>query len=1085
MKKTFITCLALLAISLCLFVSCSAENTAVNEMNDVAYVTFGRDSRDFSASYEVQSYDDLYWFYTAKKADNYGTTGATTGAAVNKDGETINKGVGTKTVGPFSQGKWTFTLSAYADLNEDKTPKTETCVYKSEEISVTLNGGETKAIPVTVLPAGDKGTIQFKDAYFQYKDGGKEASKFMIRAVGNKGTTYVLSNDPDYTTVGEREQKIDITLTKDGDNYNLLFLNDNGSTSDSIVTPVGYYTCTAYAYLDSYTSPMATSTFGLGVYGNVTTVVSGSLLENPDSKVSFYVAASDIKTFSGNNENKTVEVNVAPVSGNSTIVDFSKAKNIYNNATYAVNVEALSANAANDAFQISNITEKGKETLGSVKLSLTQIEDGEAKDVKEFGSGTDEYVTVSTYIGTGLTGDISVVYNGTGDDPVFNGEGLGYNSETGFITFKTNHFSEFFIVRDGNVKNENQKRYYYSLQQAITNAYTNDSLKLLKDIEMTKEDSSVVYTVVNNGKTEERYGLLLDKDVSIDLNEQTLTLYDRAYVSEKGNIIISNGKIKSSNRGFVVEGGSLELCKINLTTDQKWGDAIFISEHSKNGTVTINNSTINAYDYAISTNASAPNVSENITIIINNSTISAGEIENNRYEDATGLLFNVQGNVQITDSEISGTRQGVILRGGNTVISNSTISSGSYTDYKNDGIKETDYTKNNWLTGNAVPLAALVIGNRTPNSYKYPTTVTLDNVTLKTGEKAVRKAMYVYQESDDYPVTVLGSLSTDSERTINVIDGKENKAIVFPEAKIGDKYYNKFADAVLAAQQATNEDNKVVDVLKDKITVGTHSIEINGSVIINGNGADFYQVDGEQDVSVFTYNNNKGVVSKEQNVNIIINNAKNLRVWGNGSLIADNQKVKISLNNCSWDLSSKGFENVDNIGMIMLRGANENGSYQLEMENCQIKNTEKTDAIHGNIFSKVLINNCTFGNTARPINISHDLESDCTVTITGCTFTNCGEEGMNPNTNYSAPIRIVNKNENGSLKANIGNVTIDSTKSRDQMGDVLLCDCRNEKEYYALTAYFSGCSELKVRNSSNNLITIERGTNQDVLVSNQ
>ena len=171
--------------------------------------------------------------------------------------------------------------------------------------------------------------------------------------------------------------------------------------------------------------------------------------------------------------------------------------------------------------------------------------------------------------------------------------------------------------------------------------------------------------------------------------------------------------------------------------------------------------------------------------------------------------------------------------------------------------------------------------------------------------------------------------------------------------------------------------------------------------------------------------------------------------------------------------------------MIMLRGANGNGSYQLEMNNCNIENTSKTDAIHGNIFSKVLINNCTFGNTARPINISHDLESDCTVTITGCIFNNCGEEGMNPNTNYSAPIRIVNKNENGSLKANIGNVTIDGTKSRDQMGDVLLCDCRNGKEYYALTANFSGCSELKVRNSSNNLITIENGANQDVLVSNQ
>ena len=165
MKKTIITCLTLLAISLCLFVSCSAENTAVNEINDVAYVTFGRDSRDFSASYLVQSYDDLYWFYTATKDDNYGTTGTRTEltAAPTKEN---NKGIGSGTIGPFSQGNWKFTLSAYASFNEN-APDESTCVYKSKDISVTLKGGETKAIPVTVSPVGENGTIKFQDAYFQ------------------------------------------------------------------------------------------------------------------------------------------------------------------------------------------------------------------------------------------------------------------------------------------------------------------------------------------------------------------------------------------------------------------------------------------------------------------------------------------------------------------------------------------------------------------------------------------------------------------------------------------------------------------------------------------------------------------------------------------------------------------------------------------------------------------------------------------------------------------------------------------------------------------------------------------------------
>lgn len=763
MKKTIITCLTLFAISLCLFVSCSAENTAVNEINDVAYVTFGRDSRDFSASYEVKGYDTLYWFYTANKNDGYGTTGSTTGLTA-VPAKTNGKGIGSGSVGPFSQGKWEFTLQAYANLSGN-APDTDTIVYKSDKIKVTLTGGETKAIPVTVSPVGENGTIKFQNAYFEYKNGGSEAPYFVINAVGEKAT-YILTNDNRI----KEGNIIPITLAKSEGKFNLVFVGEGESTSDSIIVPVDYYACEAFSYLTDSSTPVASCTFGLKVYGNATTVVSGNLLENPDSKVSFDVAASDIKAFPGSELSSNIDVPVASVSGGKTTVNFSNAS-LETNATYAVNVEALTANAANEAFQISSsINEKEKEVLGSVKLSLTQIKDGNATTVSSFNGD----VTVSTYIGKGLTGTISVVYNGTGDVPT----DISYNAETGIVSFKTNHFSEFFIVRDGNVKNENQNKYYYSIQQAITNADTNNSLKLLKDITMTKDDSAIVYTVINNKVEEARYGLLLDKDVSIDLNGKTLTLYDRAYVNEKGNVTFLNGNIRSSNRGFIVEGGSLELNGINLTTEQKWGDAIFISEHSKNGTVAINNSEISAYDYAISTNASAPNVSENITVIINKSTIKAGEIAESRYEDATGLLFNVQGNVQINDSVISGTRQGVILRGGNTVISNSTISSGSFTDYKNnDGSNETDYRVNTWGTGNAVPLAALVIGNRTPNSYKYPTTVTLDEVTLKTGEQVVRKAMYVYQKDENYPVTVSGGLSKDSERTINVIDG-DNKATV-------------------------------------------------------------------------------------------------------------------------------------------------------------------------------------------------------------------------------------------------------------------------------------------------------------------
>ena len=753
MKKTFITCLALLAISLCLFVSCSAENTAVNEMNDVAYVTFGRDSRDFSASYLVQSYDELYWFYTAKKADNYGTTGATTGLT-KAPSKGNGKGIGSGTVGPFSQGKWTFTLSAYASLNGN-TPDESTCVYESKEIIVTLKGGETKAIPVTVSPVGETGLIKFKDAYFQYKDGGEEASKFMIRAVG-KSATYELSNDEDYIT--SHDGTIRIRLTKNGNEYIIAFVEQDGKLSDSISTPVDYYTCTAYAYLAESTTPLATCTFGLSVYGNATTVVSGPLTENPDSKVSFDVAASDIKTFLGSNTEKKVEVKVAPVSGQSTTVDFNNANNIDKNATYAVNVEALSANAANDAFQFSNITEKGKETLGSVKLSLTQIKDGIATDVNKFGSGTDEYVTVSTYIDTGLTGDISVVYNGIGDAPIFTGEGLGYDSKTGIITFRTNHFSEFFIVRDGNVYNKNQNRYYYSLEDAINKANTNEQLVLMNNTSLNSD-------------------LTIEKSIEIDLSQKTLTIKQVVLPESKFpyEVIFTNGNITGEGKNAFTTYQNSTLGFDNIKIDYKGNvendtnTVVYIYQGSHPSYLDINNSTISIssplYSLAISSNAKKG--TDMIYVDINESEITA---KANNGEDSTGILINVPSVVEINKSNISGQRQGAIIRGGNATISNSKItSSGLETEF-------TDYTNSNWKGGNEVPLAALVIGNRTDNSYRYPTTVTIDNVTLSTTDEN-RKLMYVYQNEGAPEVTVSGTL-----KDLYDSNAKENKRIFFNDA---------------------------------------------------------------------------------------------------------------------------------------------------------------------------------------------------------------------------------------------------------------------------------------------------------------
>ena len=83
------------------------------------------------------------------------------------------------------------------------------------------------------------------------------------------------------------------------------------------------------------------------------------------------------------------------------------------------------------------------------------------------------------------------------------------------------------------------------------------------------------------------------------------------------------------------------------------------------------------------------------------------------------------------------------------------------------------YLETDWKDGNEVPLAALVIGNRSgANSYPYPTSVTLDNAKIVVEKNGSNKdnyktAIYVYQNNDTNKVSVEGTLSEDSDKTVN------------------------------------------------------------------------------------------------------------------------------------------------------------------------------------------------------------------------------------------------------------------------------------------------------------------------------
>lgn len=258
------------------------------------------------------------------------------------------------------------------------------------------------------------------------------------------------------------------------------------------------------------------------------------------------------------------------------------------------------------------------------------------------------------------------------------------------------------------------------------------------------------------------------KSVDIDLNGKTLStdldlnINENATAeSEVVNVNISNGKLvlNSKIEGHETHGtlrlytnSNVTLTNVEYTTDST---GIFFRQNNADAKAVIKDSKIiSTGSYAIGTNASKEE-SENMFVEIENSTISAAE------EGATGILFNVNGGVTIKDSTVIGGKQAMIARGGIHSFTNTTF------EAKDAAPENDEYLDNEWATGNGVPVAVLVVGNRNSgSSYPYGTTVTLDSVTFTAPEDVL--GIYVYQNKDEEAVSVKGtvtalpSVNTDS-----------------------------------------------------------------------------------------------------------------------------------------------------------------------------------------------------------------------------------------------------------------------------------------------------------------------------------
>lgn len=260
--------------------------------------------------------------------------------------------------------------------------------------------------------------------------------------------------------------------------------------------------------------------------------------------------------------------------------------------------------------------------------------------------------------------------------------------------------------------------------------------------------------------------LTISSSTQINLQGRTLTINDiKIKTSGDSNteVVFRNGKIQrtapTTNTAISTvssyENTKLVLDGVELSTTQS---GLFAANNNDNITIEVLNSKIEAACYGIGTNATIPNPSSNIKLVIKNSEITTKSSDG----DNTGVLFNVKGSVEIENSTITGDRQALILRGGEGhKITNSTL----VVTGNNNITKE--YTSGNWGSGNEVPLASLVIGNRSSSAYKYNTSVVLNNVTINNPDIEKYYSIYVYQNDTTNTVSVSGPLSSTSQNKVN------------------------------------------------------------------------------------------------------------------------------------------------------------------------------------------------------------------------------------------------------------------------------------------------------------------------------
>lgn len=692
MKKTLIFVMAAVCIFASLLVSCSNEAKLSDEP---VRIRFGFDqSRGLNASQNIPKVNELYWYYKANRTAGTDSENINFGATTEWTKVGRDESAGLNGIITLAQGRWDF------ELQGRKTAEDSTAVYQGSISSVLIlkdgNTVNTITVPVSPLTVG-RGTVIISEEIIVKKNLSDDS--------GYKPTHYK------YKATTAETYGNDIPLQKNGDGLVNTEVQLDAGTYDFVVMYKGTDTIPGTNNPIIYASAPITVT----VSANIETTISGSL------EVITAPGQFDVVEVVGSKATASVDSNTAGVV--SVVVPIAPSEEQGADTTVTFEAGALPSDAKKVVTEVKTVEEaqaanfsvsNGQTAVAAIDLKITD-ESGNVKSVE--GGKT---VTVTTNILKGLNSNsISVKYNGTdGDQPT----DIQYNPVTGRLSFKTTHFSEFYVVSDAVCYVVETNTAYYALDSAIDSARDNSTVFVLKNIDVSRPIK------VNRGN-----------NITLDLNGK--------------NIVADFSEVNGANSLIDTDATSLEI-KDSVGTGKIVSDEYAITA-SNGGTITITNGTIEA-GYAV---LAGNNTTGDMNFIINGGTLTSTHCE--------AIYMPGQQTLTITGGTING---GISARMGQINISGGTIN-GMTSGQAADSFDEYwNYSGSAWI-GDAIYVWG---GTYTSANATYGNSC---NITITGGtiNGNAHNAIAVYDIANNYDQTIAVNISGDAVVNGSIVEDHSKK----------------------------------------------------------------------------------------------------------------------------------------------------------------------------------------------------------------------------------------------------------------------------------------------------------------------